>query len=254
MSKTDQKVFIALALIIGFLLGFIAGKASFSNDVQKIIEKTSSVMPSGEKSDDASEVVKSKISLLKAKYDGVEMFNGSETEAPFLGNADAKVTIKEYSDFQCPYCASFFNKTLPSIVDNYIKTGDVKVVFRDFPLSGHANAVPSAIATHCAGAQDNYWYMHDLIFDTQSDWSRLERTEAEAIFLSYAKELGLDTNKFSACQVSDTYNDLIQGGFQEGVAAGVDGTPGFDIEGELLVGAQPYAKFDQILKTKLGTK
>lgn len=259
MKKSDQKVYIAIALVLGFLTGFIAGKSSFSNDVQKIVQNVStqgaaSVTATAQPANDNAEPAKSEIELIKEKYADLKMFNGSPTEAPYLGDGKAPLTIVEYSDFQCPYCSTFFKKTLPSIVEDYVKTGKVKFIYKDFPLSGHPNAAPAAIASHCAGEQDAYWYMHDMLFSHQSEWSRLDGEEAEKTFLTYAQSLDLDTTKFSSCQAADTYHKIIQTGFAEGVKLGVDGTPGFDVAGEVIVGAHPYAKFDQSIKAKLASK
>lgn len=258
MTKSDQKVYIAVALVLGFLTGFIAGKSSYTNDVQKIVQNISDQgtvsVTNTAPADDKAAPAKDEVTLMKEKYAELKIFNGSATEAPYLGEANAPITIVEYSDFQCPYCSTFFKKTLPSIVENYVKTGKVKFVYKDFPLSGHANAVPAAIATHCAGEQNAYWYMHDMLFDHQAEWSRLEVLDAESEFLTYAKRLELDTDKFSTCQAGDAYNKIIQDGFAEGVKLGVDGTPGFDIGGELVVGAHPYAKFDQTIKAQLTSK
>lgn len=261
MTKTDQKVFIAVALIVGFLTGFIAGKSAYTNDVKKILENVSD---QGEVSVTAgdttqptlteTEAVKNQIVLIKQKYEGVKMFNGSTTETPYLGEANAPVTMTEYSDFQCPFCVTFFRKTLPSVMTDYVKTGKVKFEYKDFPISKHIHAANAAIATHCAGEQEAYWYMHDLIFENQTQWAKNDAETGQKIFLSYAQALGLDGEKFATCQASDTYNTKIQADFNEGVKKGIDGTPGFDIEGEIVIGAEKYAAFDKIFKTQLSVQ
>lgn len=259
--KTDHKVFIAVALIIGFLLGFIAGKSAYTNDVEKIMANITSggtneaaKKDSQGNTDDAAKVGLSKVEKIKAEYEGINIFNGSATETPYIGNADATVTVTEYSDYQCPFCATFYKKTLPAILSQYVKKGLVKFEYKDFPLGGHINAVPAAIATHCAGEQQAFWYMHSMLFENQSDWGRQDPDLVNETLLGYAKELGLDEEKFSECQDSDVYNQKIQADFNEGVKLGVDATPSFNINGELIIGAEKYAKFDQVIKSKLSVK
>lgn len=254
MTKTDQKVFIAVALIVGFLTGFIAGKSTYANDVKKIVENVSgqaSVTDTNAPSEE--EMLQKQIALVKQKYEGLKMFNGTPTETPYLGEANAPITMTEYSDFQCPFCVSFFRKTLPAISENYIKTGKVKFEYKDFPISKHIHAANAAVAAHCAGDQEAYWYMHDLIFENQTQWAKTDAETGKKIFLSYAKALGLDEEKFTTCQEGDSYHAEIQADFNEGVKLGIDGTPGFNIEGEVVIGAEKYAAFDQIFKTKLAT-
>lgn len=103
---------------------------------------------------------------------------------PVLGRADAPVTLLEFSDYQCPFCARFFRDTLPTLKAEYIDTGKVRYVFRDFPIDQlHPYARKAAEAANCAGDQGRYWEMHDLLFENQSAM-QVERLKA------YAKGLG----------------------------------------------------------------
>lgn len=99
---------------------------------------------------------------------GKEKQNVSLGELPALGNKNAKVTIVEFSDLQCPFCARFFKDTFPSIKKGYVDSGKVVMYFRHFPLEFHPMAVPFAIASECANEQGKFWKMHDLIFQKQS--------------------------------------------------------------------------------------
>jgi len=161
-----------------------------------------------------------------------------------LGNKNAPITIIEFSDFECPFCGRFFNQTLPSIKEKYIDTGKVKLVYRDFPLSFHPNAQKAAEAAECAGEQNKFWEMHDILF---------EKGVSGGInsFKQYAKDLGLDTTKFNSCLDSGRYTNEVQKDFQDGQSYGVSGTPTFFINGIEVVGAQPFGVFQQIIDAEL---
>jgi len=163
-----------------------------------------------------------------------------------LGDEDALVTIVEFSDFECPYCARFYSDTMGQIVSEYIDTGLVNLVFRDFPLSFHANAQKAAEATECAEEQDQFWEMHDTIFENQAAITVDDLKQ-------YASDLGLDTEAFNECLDSDKYYDEVQNDFQEGQSYGVSGTPAFFINGRELVGAQPFSAFQEIIEEELNS-
>ena len=163
------------------------------------------------------------------------------------GSADAPITIIEYSDFQCPFCSRWVEETYPSLLKEYVDAGKVQLQFRDFPLSFHPNADEAAVATRCAAEQDTYWPMHDALFAGQAAWSDLP--DAKPTFIGYAGELGLNTGAFEECLSSGKYDEAIQQDVVEGQKAGVSGTPSFLINGELLVGAQPYQVFQNAIET-----
>ncbi|MCB0229190.1 MAG: thioredoxin domain-containing protein, partial [Anaerolineae bacterium] len=106
------------------------------------------------------------------------------------GSPDAPVTIIEYSDFQCPFCSRWVEQTYPSLLKDYVDSGKVQLVFRDFPLSFHPNADEAAVASRCAAEQDAYWAMHDALFAGQPAWSELP--DAKPTFIGYAGDIGLD--------------------------------------------------------------
>lgn len=169
----------------------------------------------------------------------------SEDDDAFLGNANAPVKIVEFSDYQCPFCARFYSNTLPDLKKNFIDTGKVKFVYRDYPLGFHEDAQKAAEATECAEDQGKFWEMHDKIFDNQRaiDVNSLK---------TYASELGLDTDQFNSCLDSGKYASEVQKDLSDGQAAGVSGTPTFFINGKKLVGAQPYEAFEQVINQELG--
>ncbi|MEM4248345.1 MAG: thioredoxin domain-containing protein [Candidatus Nanoarchaeia archaeon] len=169
-----------------------------------------------------------------------------------LGDEDAPVTIIEFSDFQCPYCARFVLNTLPEIKEKYIDTGKVKLVFRDFPLRFHANAANAALAAECA--EDKYFEMHDKLFAGQADWASAE--DPKSVFRGYAKDLGIDATKWETCYGSKKYAEENSKDFSDGSAAGVSGTPTFfignDKDGYIkVVGALPYDAFKQAIDAEL---
>lgn len=160
------------------------------------------------------------------------------------GDKNAPVTIVEFSDYECPFCVKFYTQTLPQIEENYIKTGKVKLIYRDFPLGFHAQAQKAAEAAECAGEQGKYYEMHNLLF---------ERGVAGGVnsFKAYAKELKLDTTKFDQCLDSGKMSSEVKKDAADGGKYGVQGTPAFFINGKLLSGAQPYSVFQQAIEAEL---
>lgn len=172
-------------------------------------------------------------------------------EMPVLGNADAPVTILEFSDYQCPYCRQYVQQTLPKILAAYVETGQVRYLFKDFPLESHPNAQKAAEAARCAGVQGAYWAMHGRLFDAQREWAQREQEEALEKFVRYAEELGLDATSFRDCLESGESGEQIRQDQWEGQQAGVRGTPSFLINGQLLAGAYPFETFQQMIEAEL---
>lgn len=160
------------------------------------------------------------------------------------GDKNAPVTIIEFSDFECPFCTRFYKNTLPQLEEEYIKTGKVKFVYRDFPLSFHANAQKAAEAAECAAEQNKFWEMHDKLFE--------EGVKGGVdSFKQFASELGLDTAEFNDCLDSDKMTSEVKKDFADGQKAGVSGTPAFFINGISLSGAQPFESFKQVIEAEL---
>ena len=178
--------------------------------------------------------------------------NVSADDDPYLGNKNAKVTIIEFSDFQCPFCRSFWKDTLPQIKSEYIDTGKVKFVYRDYPLPFHPMAMPYALGANCANDQGKYWEMHDKIFAEQEKLGSgtISTLNAKDI-KKWAAQLGLNANQFNQCLDSEKYKDEIAKDMADGSKVGVTGTPAFFINGQLIVGAQPYATFKALIDSEL---
>jgi len=168
----------------------------------------------------------------------------SEDDDAVKGDANAPVTIIEFSDYECPYCGRYYTNTYPSIVSDYVDTGKVKIVFRDFPLSFHPNAQKAAEAAECAGEQDTYLEMHDMLFENQDSLG-------VSALKGYAEDLGLDTEVFNSCLDNGDMRSEVQKDLRDGSAAGVSGTPSFFINGKKIVGAQPYSVFKAEIEAAL---
>ncbi len=160
------------------------------------------------------------------------------------GDADAPVTIVEFSEFECPFCAKYYRETLSKIREEYVETGKVKIIFRDFPLSFHQNAQKAAEAAECAGEQDKYYEMHDKLFEDGVKGG-------VDSFKEYAKELGLDTEAFNECLDSDAMAEEVKKDMKDGAAVGVTGTPAFFVNGVMVSGAQPFANFKAVIDAAL---
>ena len=173
----------------------------------------------------------------------------SEDDDPFLGDANAPVTIIEFTDFQCPFCGRHHSQTFPQIKSQYIDTGKVKYVVRDFPLSFHQNADEAANAANCANDQNNYFAMSDLLFNNQDQWAN--SFDPNTLFKGYGAELGLNAGDFDSCVDSNKYGAEIQADQADGIAAGVSGTPSFFINGQKLTGAQPFSAFQAAIEANL---
>lgn len=181
----------------------------------------------------------------------------SVDDDPVLGDKNAPVTIIEFSDYECPFCKRHFDETLPQIVKEYVETGKVKVVYRDFPLSFHdPMATKEAVGANCAreqGGDSKYFQYHDEIFTrTKSNGNGLSESDLTTI----ATDLGLNLSVFNTCLSDTSRVDEIKKDIADGISAGASGTPTFvigkttnsgEVEGDLVAGAQPYAAFKAII-------
>ncbi|PIS04647.1 MAG: disulfide bond formation protein DsbA [Candidatus Buchananbacteria bacterium CG10_big_fil_rev_8_21_14_0_10_42_9] len=160
------------------------------------------------------------------------------------GNPDAKVTMIEYSDFQCPFCQRHL-PTINQILQAY--PNDVNLVYRHFPLrSIHPEAQKAAEASECAGEQGKFWEMHDALFAAGQAGNLSVTT-----YKQLAGQIGLNQNQFDSCLDSDKMAAKVQQHLSEGQAAGVTGTPGTFVNGQLVRGAVPYSTFQQIIQSQL---
>lgn len=155
---------------------------------------------------------------------------------PAWGNAKAPVTIVEFSDFQCPFCS----RAVPALdrIKKEYGPEKVRIIFRDMPLPSHDRAVPASHAAHCANEQGKFWEMHDALFEGQTKL-------ADSDLKEYAKKVGLDEAKFTACFDAKKFQPEIDKSKAEAEKLGISATPSFVINGTLLQGAQPFEKFKE---------
>ena len=170
-----------------------------------------------------------------------------------LGRADAPVTVVEFNDLQCPFCARFHASTFPDIKKNYIDTGKVRFINRDLPLDDlHPQAIRAANAARCGGEQNKYWEVAAKIIENSGSLSPQSIDQ-------YAKQVGVDMVKFQSCMESGRHLDAIRESATAARALGVTGTPSFVIgrvtgdtlDGQIYVGALPYSSFDAAIKGAL---
>jgi protein-disulfide isomerase len=181
----------------------------------------------------------------------------SADDDPIIGNPDAPITIIEFTDFQCPFCARFHTQTLPLILEEYIDQGKVKLVVRDFPIQSiHPNAVAASVASECANEQGKVKEMHDMLFYNQNEWNKQETDDALSLFSQYAAEIQLEQETFDSCLNSGKYLEEIKKDLADGRDYGVSGTPGFFIGNDQigyveLKGAQPFDSFKKVIDAQL---
>jgi protein-disulfide isomerase len=157
------------------------------------------------------------------------------------GDANAVVTLVEFSDFQCPFC-SRVTGTLDQIEKAY---GDkVRIVFKHLPLRMHSRAPMAHAASEAANSQGKFWEMHDLIFENQRDLS-------EEAYLRYAGQIGMDVDQFKKDLVSAAVKARVDADAAEAAKLGVTGTPGFFVNGYFLSGAKPFSEFKRVIDEQI---
>lgn len=171
------------------------------------------------------------------------------------GRVDAPLVMVMFTDYQCPFCRRFEMETMPEIKRQYVDTGKLRFMVRDMPLDIHPNAQKAAEATHCAADQGKYWELRKKLIENS------EKLEA-ANLPGYARETGLDVKKFSVCLNSGRYAEMVKASALYAAKLNITGTPSFvigklrgdKVDGVKMVGAMPYAMFDQKLKELANTK
>lgn len=179
---------------------------------------------------------------------------------PTMGEDTAPVTLVEFSDYHCPYCKRHATTVMKQLQENYIDTGKLRFVMREYPIPNlHPRAKAAAVAVLCAGDQGDYWGMHDAVFNDQ-------KARTDEAFKAMAESIGLDAAAFSTCLASDKFDEQIKADQAEGQKLGISGTPSFvmgltDSKDSSIVhltkfirGAQPYTSFasaiDELLKSE----
>ncbi len=156
-----------------------------------------------------------------------------------LGSPEAPAELVIFSDFECPYCRNFALAAIPAIVAEFVHTGQLRLRYVFFPLAAvYKNSVAAAKAAHCAGQAGRFWDFHDYLFIRQPEWSG--DAAADALWIEYAQNLGLDPQSFQACFLSDMAHAAVEADLRMALSAGVSGTPTIVVNGESLSGFQTY--------------
>jgi protein-disulfide isomerase len=172
--------------------------------------------------------------------------------SPVEGSPDAKITIIEFGDYQCPKCFSWFTKEKPTIQSQYIDTGKVNLYFVDIPFLG-SDSDSAAVASYCADEQEKYWEYHSKLYKNQggiqSGWASSDNLKR------FASEIGLDSAKFNSCLDSSKYSDKVKHNRNVATSNDVQGTPTFLIVGptktEKISGPQPASVFSSVIDKML---
>ena len=173
--------------------------------------------------------------------------------SPYLGDENAPITLVEFGDYQCFFCNKFFHETESAILKNYVETGKVKIIFKDFTIIGH-DSIAAANAAHCAKDQGKFWEYHDTLYNNwggeNNDWASSEN------LLKFAQSIELNEESFVKCMVEKKYDQLVTSSNNDAKTLGLTGTPGFFIIGPdnqitKIPGAQPYESFQKIFEYEL---
>ena len=156
-----------------------------------------------------------------------------------FGSEDAPIAVVEFSDYGCGYCRRFHTETFPTLMEEYVETGQVRWKYVTYVSGMFANGMPAAYAAECAGEQDLFAPMSKLLYERQADWKGLG--DPSAALEQLAGEVGVDAAEFQACVAEERPRPRVRSGILSGARLGVRGTPSFLINGVPLVGAQPLA-------------
>ena len=175
--------------------------------------------------------------------------NGS----PVLGNSDAPITLIEFGDYQCHFCNVFFHLTEDKILKNYVETGKVKMIFKDYNIIG-PDSINASHGAHCANDQESFWEYHDILY---SNWTGENNGWASSENLGkFAQEIGLDIDVWSECMVNGLHSQTILASNKDAKNLELSGTPAFFVIGPdgkttKLFGAQPFETFENIFENEL---
>ncbi|MEY4731148.1 MAG: hypothetical protein RL681_94 [Candidatus Parcubacteria bacterium] len=168
-----------------------------------------------------------------------------------LGDPKAPVTVIEYGDYQCPFCVRFFEQTEPQIVEQYVKTGKAKFIFRDLAFLG-PESVEAAEAAECAKDQGKYWVFHDALYAAESkDGQEHNGNLNRDLFVKLAGQVGMDATKLGECYDANKYADVVQAVVKAAQGGGVTATPSSLVDGQLIQGAQPIDTFKTAIDAAL---
>ncbi len=177
------------------------------------------------------------------------------SDAMIMGDAKAPVTVVEYADFQCPFCQRYFQQNNSALISQYVNTGKVRFVWKDYAFLGQ-ESIWAAEAARCANDQGKFWEYHDYLFTNQG--AENSGAFSKDNLKKFASTLGLNMGQFNSCLDTDKYASVIQKETQEGNKVGVNGTPATFINNKLVadsngnsVGASPFSVFQAVIEQEL---
>lgn len=174
-------------------------------------------------------------------------------QARAKGETDAPLRIVEISDFECPYCAQYYHETYPVVDSLYVRTGIARYLWISFPNSRHRRAWPAIEAAFCAGAAGRFWEMHDILFETQAEWTEAE--DPHARFVDYAGRAGVDPASFQACLLNDQTAPLQVSDYESALRSGITSTPFFIVGDSLAIqGTVPPERFRAAVDSVLAAR
>lgn len=229
---TQTQVLVGLLVVAAFVIGMLVPKGN-------LFQGTATAYPSASNAP---------VGAPTAPTPGQKV-NVSVGHLPVLGDKNAKVTVIEFADFRCPFCEQWFQQVEPNLIKDYVNTGKVKFAFRHYAFLGPASIV-AANASECANEQGKFWDFHDYLYKNQPPETDTSMYTTDNL-TQVAGTLGMDTTQFKSCLSANKYQKNVDTDLQEGQKAGVNGTPTVFIDGQSIVGAQPYSNFKTIIDQEL---
>ncbi len=165
------------------------------------------------------------------------------------GDSTARTWVVIASDFQCPFCRQWHAESYKLLIDEYVRTGKVRVAFLNFPLGQHRNAIPTASAAMCAGVQGKFWQYHDAVFESQSEWAAMP--DARPVLDSIARYVGVNGTQWAQCFESDAMLPLILADRDRASKGGVQSTPTFLIGDQVMAGAVPFSDMRPVIDSAI---
>jgi protein-disulfide isomerase len=238
----------ALGVLLGLALGGLGG-ATATGMIQETTESAPAPSPSGNTGDTGDNGDTGSPGGSTETIDMSQIEMGGE---PVLGEEDAPVTMVVYEDFECPFCKRFEEGAVSQIVSNYVDSGQVKIVWKDRPLTQlHPWAKPGAEAMECVyreGGNNVFWNLKDEVFSNQN---QLSTSNAQSQIKSWAAEEGVSESAIQNCIDSGDAMSEVEADSTEGQEIGASGTPTSFVNGQKLVGAQPYSQFESVIEEEL---
>lgn len=250
----------AIILAAGFLsatVSTVSGEPAVQARTTPTAARTPAATPTPGRAQSTATPVPTSQSSAAAEFDGIPV-GFTEDGWPYIGDPEAPVTLHEYSDYLCPFCGRHFQATYPLLLDEYVVSGQVRLVFHDFPIpSLHPTAPIGHQAALCVAEQGPalFWAMHDALFARQSEWNQLG--DPTAFVGALAEEIGADAEAYADCMADGRTVDLVDAGMADGDALGFNATPSFRLERPAdgytfdIIGAYPIERFREVIDAML---